>query len=78
MFGLHKYIGLIPKIKWIFEPEQQEVLQDVLLVDFKHYDGYYQIEKIHYSFMDIVMGMEDIDFNLKWRQDNIEIEIINI
>ena len=64
MLGLVKYIDKLYEIKWYFENE--DCLRDyegLLYCKFKKTDDYYKIEQVLYTYVDILLGMEDLDFD---------------
>ena len=78
MFGLHKYIDKIFKIKWSFDSEYKTALEDMLFVTFKKQNDHYAIETIHYSFVDILLALESMDWQLTKKLDDLKIKIMKI
>ena len=64
MFQLQKYAELLFKVQWYFDDSQLTDLQDILFVTFKKHDNYYKLEKVHYSYIDVLLGMEELNFKL--------------
>ena len=77
MFGFQKYLDKLYKIKWKINPDDLSNIQEILLVQFKKLQNYYMIDEIGYSYLDILIGLEDIDFNMTKKDDEIIIEILN-
>ena len=68
MFGLVKYIDKIYEIKWYFENEQDiHEIEDILYCRFKKRisDDFYTIDQILYTYVDILLGLEDMDFTFE-------------
>ena len=68
MFGLVKYIDKIYEIKWYF-PKEEEVkeFEDMLYCRFKKRisEDFYRIDQILYTYVDIILGLEDLDFTFE-------------
>ena len=76
MFGLQKYVEKIYDIEWKFNIEKLQYFEELFFVKFQEKDnGNFVIEKIHYSYVDILYGLEDINFILKKSENDIIIEI---
>ena len=76
MFTVHKYLNKLFKIKWYFKKEDLNMLQDLLLVDFKSQDDHYVIDNLHYTYLDVLIGMEDLNFAFEKINDEISIKIL--
>ena len=77
MFGLNKYVHMLYKIQWKFKPEQQKDLEDLLFVTFKQNEkGYFMIESVSYTYIDILTGLEEVDFVLSKVQNEFIIELV--
>ena len=77
MFGLNKYINKISQIKWKFNDSEKKDLEELFCVEFKKdNEGFYRIEKIIYTYVDIVSGLEEVDFRLVKTQDNFVLTIL--
>ena len=63
MFGITSYMNKIYEIKWKFNEKFLDTLEQDLYVEFKKVGQYYQIEKVLYSYVDMLLGLEDIDFD---------------
>lgn len=78
MFGLQKYLTQIYDIKWYFNIKDKDDLEDLMYVDFETCDGYFLIKKIRYTYIDILLALEDMKFELKKNDDGIKIKILKI
>lgn len=78
MFGLHKYVDRLFKIQWYFDPKQQQTLEDTLFITFKQQNDYFLIESIHYTFIDILLALERMDFELIKQSNDLKIKINKI
>lgn len=68
MFGLIKYIDKIYEIKWYFEKEQEiHDIEDMLYCKFKKRisEKFYTIDQILYTYVDILLGLEELDFTFE-------------
>lgn len=78
MFGLHKYLDKIFKIKWYFDPTEKQTLESQLFVTFRQQKDHFLIETIHYSFIDILLALEAMDFELTKKSNEYKIKISKI
>ena len=78
MFGLQKYLTNLYSIEWYFPHDKLVELEEDLFVDFERCDGFFKIKYVRYSYVDILTGLEDKDFELKKIGDTIKIKILKI
>ena len=78
MFGLNAYLDKLYEIKWFVEKQDVGDLEKLLYVDFEEVDDYYVIKNIKYTFVDILLALEDMDFTLKKEGDDYKIIILKI
>ena len=78
MFGLHKYLDKIFKIKWYFDLTEKQTLESQLFVTFRQQKDHFVIETIHYSFIDILLALEAMDFELTKKSNEYKIKIYKI
>lgn len=78
MFGLNAYLDKLYEIKWFVEKQDVGDLERLLYVDFEEVDDYYVIKNIKYTFVDILLALEDMDFTLKKEGDDYKIIILKI
>lgn len=78
MFGLQKYFGMLLNTKWYFHEGLRSHLEDLLFVEFEPQVGYFTIKKIHYTMIDVLLALEEMDFELKKINDEVKIKILNI
>ena len=77
MFGIEKYRKKIHEIKWYIKDGDVNDIQDLLFVEFKRVDNdYYLIEKIHFTYVDILCGMEELEFDITKRNKEYIIKIL--
>ena len=69
MFGITTHLEKIYKIKWKFDEKFVESLEKDLYVEFEKRDDYFQIKKVLYSYIDILLGLEDINFTFTKKDD---------
>ena len=70
MLSLASYMTRLYKIKWFFDIQHVQDLEDILFVDFKSEKNYFIIEKILYSPYDILRGLEQLDFIITKKNDD--------
>lgn len=78
MLGLHKYLTKIYDIKWLIPDKDVESLGQLLYVTFRKENSFYLIENIHYTYVDILLGLEGVDFKMLKEGDDLKIRIIKI
>lgn len=78
MFGLHKYLDRIYEIKWIMDNSDAKALEELMFVKFDKKDGYFIINEIHYTYVDILLALETIDFEISKKDKDITLKIIKI
>ena len=74
MFGLNKYINQLSDLKWEFEDKNKQLFEDLFLVKFEKKDKYYYIKTIEYTYVDILTGLEELDFTLTKNKKEIKIK----
>ena len=78
MFGLQKYIDNLFSIKWYFKDDYLELLEEVSLAYFEKTNDHYILKQIQYTYMDLLLGLEQMDFVIKKNGDEISITITKI
>lgn len=78
MFGLQKYVNKILEVKWFFPPQIKDELERIIYAQFSKQDNYYILKNITYSFVDILLALEDLDFDLIKKDNDIEIRILKL
>ena len=78
MFGLQKYLNRFFEIKWKFPSDMQNDLEDLLYVEFKREDDYFKIDKVLYTYVDVVIGLDEMSFVFTKSVDDLEIKILKI
>ena len=76
MFGLQKYLDKIFKIKWIFDSSQKNDIESSLYAKFKKNNDHFLIQKIHYSYVDVLLGLEHMNFEIIKNGDGMSIKIM--
>ena len=76
MFGLHKYLDKIFKVKWYMTASQAKILEDLLYVEFNKQDDHYILENVRYTYVDILLGLENMNFSIYKKGDDICLKII--
>ena len=64
MIGFGKYLEKLYEVKWQFDPTLLNELEGLLCVRFTKdsEDKYYVIKEVLYTYVDILLGLEDLDF----------------
>ena len=75
MFGLQKYINKMLEVKWFFPSHLKDELEQIVYAEFVKQEDHYILKNILYSFVDILLALEDLDFELIKNDDDIEIRI---
>lgn len=78
MFGAQKYFNMLIETKWYFPKNQQKDIEDLLYVDFEKKKDYFQLKRIRYTVMDILLALEDIDFEMVKNDKEVKINILKI
>ena len=76
MFALNSYLEKLYQVKWKFDDDMKENLEDLLYVSFKKEDTYYKLDSIRYTVVDLLLGLESIkNFTIRKTYDGLIIEI---
>ena len=78
MFGLQKYLNKLYEIKWYFKKSDWSDLESLLFVEFQPKEDYYVITNVKYTYVDILLALEDMDFTLKKEKNEYKIMILKI
>lgn len=78
MFGLQKYLEVVNEIQWFFDKNQWGDLESLLFVEFEKENDHYKIKKIKYTYVDILLGLEDMDFTFKKENGKYKLIILKI
>ena len=78
MFGLTKYLDKIYQIKWYFEPTCLNDMEGLLFCKFTRDEDndYYTLQSIHYTYVDILFGMEELNFTFSKNNDDYIIRVL--
>lgn len=76
MFALNSYLDKLYQVKWKFDDDMKEDLEDLLYVSFEKIDPYYKLESIRYTVVDLLLGLQTLNFNLTKNSNGIVIEIL--
>ena len=78
MFTLHSKFEKLYTIQWYFPDDKVEDIEDRLMVMFKKENDYYLLQEVLYAYMDVVTGMEGVDFVCEKKGDTVKIKILNL
>ena len=83
MFGFQKYLDKLFQIKWYFDEKKLHDIEQICYVKFKQAntdgkDPYFLLDKILYTYVDILLGLEDMEFTFSKQNDDYILKIIKI
>ena len=74
MFGLSPYIDKIFEIEWQFPAKDKKDLESLLFVEFEETpQKTFKIINVKYTYVDILLGLEELDFQFIKNKDNYKI-----
>ena len=71
-----KYGSLFFNIKWKFDKCDQKMYEDMLMVKFEPNGDHFLISEVSYTYLDVLAGMERLNFVMSKNIDDIEIKIV--
>ena len=78
MFGLQKYVNKMLEVKWYFPDKLKDELEKIVYAEFTKQEDHYILKNILYSFVDILLALEDLEFELIKKGNDVEIHILKI
>ena len=76
MFGFNNYIDKIFEIEWSFPAKDKADLESLLFVEFeKTPQKTYKIINVKYTYVDILLGLEELNFKFEKMNDKYMIVI---
>ena len=78
MFGFQKYLDQLYQIKWYFNESDLEDIEHMLYVKFKSENDYYLLDTILYTYIDILLGLEEMEFQFSKQTDDLKLKILKI
>ena len=78
MFGLQKYLDKLYQIKWYFNETDLKDLESMLFVKFKSENDYFLLDTILYTYVDILLGLEELEFEFSKKNNDLILKIIKI
>ena len=76
MFGLNKYIDKLYDIEWKFPTNDKKDLEALLFVEFEQTpNNTHKIKTVKYTYVDVLLGMEELNFKLEKNGDKYTINI---
>ena len=78
MLSLSNYLIKIPQIKFFFDEKYKRTIEEMAHVEFKSENDYYKIVKVKYSAFDILLALEDMDFVVNKKNEDVTIKILKI
>ena len=78
MFGLNKYIDKLYDIEWSFNEKDKSDFESLLFVEFETIGKKtYKIKTVKYTYVDVLLGLEELDFEFKKNGEHFKIVINN-
>lgn len=74
----YSFLNKLYEIKWKITQSQADILASKFYVEFKQENDYYMIDKILYTFVDILIGLFDIDFELIQQNGEMTVNILKM
>lgn len=78
MFGFQKYLDKLFQIQWHFNKDKLNDIEQILYVKFKQENDYFVLDEILYTYIDILLGLEDIDFEFLKKNNDLILKINKI
>ena len=78
MLQLHSYLNKLYKIQWYFNEKDKLDLESLLFVKFKQVNDYYLINNVQYTYVDILLGLEDMNFEIIKTDKEVKLKILKI
>ena len=78
MFGLQKYLDKLYSIQWNFNKNNLHDIEQILYVKFKPENDYFLLDEILYTYVDILLGLEDIEFEFLKKGNDLILKINKI
>ena len=76
MFALNNYLDKLYKVKWKFNKDMKNDLEDLLFVTFKTDGDYFTLDTIKYTVVDLLLGLEELDFKLTKNESEMILQIL--
>ena len=58
------------ELEWVFDEAKQNYMEELLQAEFENNGDYFKIKAVHYTYFDVLLGLEDLDFVLSKRGDH--------
>ena len=78
MIGFQKYLNKLYDVHWIFDNKHKRDLEDLMFTEFEQKNDYFVIKKIKYTYVDLLLGLEELDFEMQKSNDSITLKILNL
>ena len=76
MFGFQKYLEKLYNLKLYFDASVLSSLEELFCVKFKQENDYYLISEVYYSYIDILLGLEKLDFIMNKKDDEVIVHVL--
>ena len=64
MLNLQAYLSKAFEVQWYFNENDLNDLESLLFVRFERKNDYYVINKLQYTYLDLLLGLEDMEFEM--------------
>ena len=78
MFGFQKYLDKLFTIQWHFDKKNLHDIERILYVKFKQENDYFLLEEILYTYVDILLGLEEMEFEFLKKNNDFILKINKI
>ena len=78
MFGFQKYLDKLFTIQWHFNKDKLHDIERILYVKFKQENDYFLLEEILYTYVDILLGLEEMEFEFLKKNNDFILKINKI
>lgn len=78
MLQLHSYLNKLYEIKWYFDEKDLSDLETLLFVRFERNEDHFKIKSVQYTYADILLGLEGMNFELNKKNNEVKIKILKI
>ena len=78
MLNLQAYLSKVFEVQWYFNDSDLNDLESLLFVRFERKNDHYLISKLQYTYLDLLLGLEDMEFEIKKIGNEIKLKILKI
>ena len=78
MLQLHSYLNKLYDIQWYFNDKGKSDPESLLFVRFEANGDHFVIKNVQYTYVDILLGLEGMDFEITKKHNDIKLKILKI